>query len=128
VRYAPGGGLAKFLGWFSIGLGLTEILAHRPLAKAIGVDDHPALMPLLGVREIASGIGILADPDGRPTAGMWSRVVGDAMDLNLLGAAMVKSNGSRDRVALATAAVVGVTVLDVLASLQLGAASALEPY
>ncbi len=71
MQYAPGIGLARFLGWFSIGLGLTELLCHRPLSRMIGVDNHPTLMPLLGMREIASGIGILAE--GRPTEAVWSR-------------------------------------------------------
>src|SRR4051794_8093863 len=75
--YAPGNSLARGLGWFSIALGLTEIVAHDHLSQAIGVDDHPLLLPLLGVREVMSGIGILAEK--RPTEWMWSRVCGDAM-------------------------------------------------
>ena len=32
TRYVPGNSLARFLGYFSIGLGLAEILAPRALA------------------------------------------------------------------------------------------------
>ncbi len=32
--------LARFLGWFSIGLGVTEIAAPRRLAKILGVNDR----------------------------------------------------------------------------------------
>jgi len=124
TRYAPGVGLARALGWFSIGLGLTEVFCHRPLAEWIGVRDHPLLLPMLGVREIISGVDILFE--GRPTIGLWSRVAGDAMDLALLGAALTSDNTDRKRVSTAMAAVAGVTALDLLGSLQLSAAAALE--
>ena len=78
--------LARGLGWFSIGLGITEIVAPRRLSKLIGIDEHPVLMRMLGVREALSGVGILVQE--RPAASLWSRVAGDGMDLALLGAAM----------------------------------------
>lgn len=124
MQYAPGISLARCLGWFSIGLGLAEVLCHRPLSRMIGVHDHPTLMPLLGMREIASGVGILAE--GRPTEWLWSRVVGDMVDLGLLGAALASSNGNRGRVAAATAMVAGVTALDTICCTQLTTAAALE--
>src|SRR5947209_1586526 len=72
--------LARGLGWFGIGLGLAEVLAPRGLAKFIGLrKDHTLLLRLFGLREIASGVAILAQR--RPTEGVWSRVVGDALDL-----------------------------------------------
>ena len=112
--------LSRALGWFSIGLGLTELLAPRDLAKVIGVRAAPenqTLLRLLGLREIASGIAILTQT--RPLAPMLSRVGGDAMDLALLGAALNDEESDRARVMAATAAVVGVTVLDALCSQQL---------
>jgi uncharacterized membrane protein len=122
--------IARGLGWFSIGLGLAEIAAPRGLAKLIGVrGDHSDLLRLLGIREIASGIGILAERrPARPLAAwMWSRVGGDAMDLALLGAALKSRRSSQGKVVAATAAVAGVTALDLICSLQLsrrdGAAS-----
>ena len=124
MRYAPGLGLARFLGWFGIGLGLAEVFAHRRLAECIGVKDNPTLFRVLGVREIVSGIGILCQ--GRPTEGLWSRVAGDAMDLAFLGAALMSDDTDRNRAALATAAVAGVTLLDVMCSAQMSAAAAME--
>lgn len=112
----PDDGLAQFLGWFSVGLGLTEIFCHRGLARMIGVNDHPVLFPLLGLRELAAGVGILTER--RPAGWLWSRVAGDAMDLALLGAALGSSDTDKERVAVATAAVAGVTALDVLCSKQ----------
>jgi uncharacterized membrane protein len=105
--------LAKALGWFSIGLGLTELAMPRQLGRAIGVGEQPTLLPLLGLREIASGIGILTRSD--PTNGVRARVAGDLLDLALLGSAFASTRSREDRVAAATAtaAVLGVTALDV---------------
>jgi uncharacterized membrane protein len=109
--------LARGLGWFSIGLGLTEVLAPRFLARVIGVHPRPALFFFLGLREIASGLGILTRR--RPAEWLWSRVAGDVMDLALLGAAVKTNGNSHGRVALATTAVLGVAALDLACSQQM---------
>jgi uncharacterized membrane protein len=113
---------ADALGWFSIGLGLAELLVPRRLGRVTGVGEHPVLLPLLGLREIASGVGILVSRD--QTLPVRSRVVGDVLDLALLGSALVTTRGERGergRIVAATAAVAGVTALDVLCSRQLAA-------
>jgi len=107
-------GMAKALGWFSIGLGLAELAAPRQVSRFIGVQERPTLLRVLGIREIASGLGILIQ--GRPTPWLWSRVAGDALDLTLLGFALSSSESDRTRVGVATAAVVGVTALDIISS------------
>jgi uncharacterized membrane protein len=109
--------LARGLGWFSIGLGLAAFLAPRGVARLIGVKGHRGLIRLVGLREITSGIGIL----GLRTPSRWvkSRVGGDAMDLAFLGSAMVGNGNNRTKVAAATAAVAGITALDVMCSKQL---------
>lgn len=81
----------------------------------LGLRDHKTLTRLMGLREIAAGIGILARR--RPTGWVWGRVAGDAIDLMLLGAAAISSN-KRGRVAAAAAAVAGVTTLDLASGLQ----------
>jgi uncharacterized membrane protein len=109
--------LARGLGWFSIGLGLTEVLVPRLVARVIGVQPHPALFCFLGVREIASGVGILTRR--KPAEWLWSRVAGDIVDLALLGAAMTGARNGHGRLLLATAAVAGVTTLDLACSQQI---------
>jgi uncharacterized membrane protein len=111
--------IARGLGWFSIGLGVAEIVAPRSLAKLIGVrGDYSGLLRMMGAREITSGIGLLT---GRqPNANwMWSRVGGDAIDLALLGAAFKLKRSNRNKLAIATAAVAGVTALDAICSQRL---------
>jgi uncharacterized membrane protein len=109
--------LANGLGWFSIGLGLAQIFSPGGVARLIGVNDdakNRRLMRAIGMREIATGVGILAKP--RPAGWVRARVGGDMMDLTLLGAALRSDDSEKNRVALATAAVLGLTALDVLCS------------
>jgi uncharacterized membrane protein len=113
--------LAGGLGWFSIGLGLAQVAAPGAVARLIGVpgdDKTRSLMRGLGLREMTAGVGILTRP--APAGWLWARVAGDAMDLALLGAALSSNKARWGRVAAATAAVVGVTALDLLSAVQLG--------
>ncbi|MBV9928822.1 MAG: SRPBCC family protein [Acidobacteria bacterium] len=112
--------LARGLGWFSIGLGLAELLAPRGVAKVAGMRGNTALIRLFGLREIASGIAIFAG-GRRPAGPVWSRVVGDALDLACLGAAYATPENDKARLTFATANVLAVTALDVLCAQQLSA-------
>lgn len=99
--------LAKFLGWFSIGLGTAQVAAPRTLSKLIGASDDgiaPIVMRAFGVRELAQGVGILTRP--RPTVWVWSRVAGDAVDLGLLGLVAATSRKARTAFAIANVAMV----------------------
>ena len=110
--------LAKGLGWFSVGLGLTELLAPRAIASITGVSNkHTGLIRLYGLRELAAGIGIFAQKN--PREAMWSRVAGDAVDLISLGVACTAPDAKRGRVTFATANVLAVTALDVICAMQL---------
>jgi len=111
--------LARALGWFSVGLGLAELVAPRRFARSIGVEEeHTGLVRSIGLRELTSGIGILSN-DGRSPGWMWSRIGGDAIDLALLGAALGSARKDRAKVLRAAAAVAGVAFVDVLCSGQL---------
>ena len=110
--------LAQALGWFSVGLGLAELLAPRAMSQTIGMEDErPTLLRAYGARELAAGIGILGARRS-PSGWLWARVVGDAMDLATLASAALSPRNRRGRIALAAAAVAGVTALDVLSSTQ----------
>lgn len=125
TRYAPGIGTARFLGWFGIGLGLVEVLAPRAFARTIGSKQPTALIQAFGVREIVSGLGILASP--QPAGWVWSRAAGDALDLAALGADLAHATPSdRQRVLTAIAAVAGVTLMDVAVAAGLSTAAAGE--
>lgn len=119
-KYVDEEQLARGLGWFSLGLGLAELLAPRGVAKVAGISGNTALIRLFGLREIASGIAIFTQGK-RPAGALWSRVVGDVLDLACLGAAFASPDSSKGRVALATVNVMAVTALDVLCAQQLSA-------
>lgn len=109
--------LARALGWFSIGLGVPQLLAPGQVNRLIGVDDNPGnrrIMRAVGLRELGGAAGILDRP--RPAGFLFARVAGDAMDLLLLQAAFRSKGNDRRRVAGAVVAVAGVAVLDVIAS------------
>ena len=109
--------VARGLGWFSIALGAAELLFARPLCRALGMKGHEGLLRTYGLREIATGVGLLAARDKAPW--VWGRVAGDALDLATLGAA-TPDNRQKANLAIAYGAVLGATMLDV------GTARALE--
>jgi hypothetical protein len=103
--------VAHALGWFSLGLGLAEVLAGRQLGRSLGMEGRTGLIRAFGLREIATGLGILSQQ--RPTAWVWGRVAGDALDLAVLGSACTEDNPERQNVLAAIGAVAGVTAADV---------------
>jgi uncharacterized membrane protein len=114
--------LANGLGWFSIGLGVAEVVAPGKVAGLIGAPNRNRTRKVLrtyGFREIAAGVGILSNR--RPAGWVWGRVGGDLMDLASLGSAMNSRGANRTRLMTATAAVLGVTALDVVCGQQLTA-------
>ncbi|MBV1799799.1 cyclase dehydrase [Siccirubricoccus sp. G192] len=110
--------LARGLGWFSIALGATELLASRGLTRALGMEGNERLVASYGLREIATGAGILASEN--PAPWIWGRVGGDVLDLGTLATALDGRNPRQENAGLAFAAVLGVTVLDVICARALG--------
>ncbi|HLH51504.1 MAG TPA: cyclase dehydrase [Roseiarcus sp.] len=117
--------LAKGLGWFSLGLGLAELFGSRRLCRAIGLEGREPLIRAYGVREAATGMAILMSHD--PTPWIWGRVGGDALDLATLATGFKSSNGQAGALGVATAAVAGVTVLDLMCAQSLTADKRLPP-
>jgi uncharacterized membrane protein len=112
--------LARALGWFSLCLGLVQIVAPRKVAQMVGIPgdaDERKVMRAVGLREIANGLGILTQ--AKPTPWLWARVGGDAMDLALLSSAMTSPRAEKSRVAAATAAVLGIAAADTLVSTRI---------
>lgn len=114
--------LARGLGWFSVGLGLTELLFPKVIAGISGVSkERTGLIRLYGLRELASGIAIFSQKN--PEQAVWSRVAGDAIDLASLGAAYMSPDSNKGRLTFATLNVLGVTALDVMCAKQLSTAN-----
>jgi uncharacterized membrane protein len=112
--------LARALGWFSIGLGVAELLAPRKIEKAIGVrKNHTGITRGFGLRELTAGIGLLTADEKKLSPWMWSRVAGDVLDLASLRNGYSSERNNKNKLTFATAAVLGVTVADIICSLQL---------
>jgi hypothetical protein len=94
--------LACALGFFSIGLGVAEIVAPRLFARAADARVSDGVIRLCGAREIANGVGILLAWKRGPW--LWARVAGDAIDI------------AATRRPAALAALAGVTALDIAAA------------
>ena len=109
--------VARGLGWFSIGLGLAEVLAPRALTRGLGMEGHEQIVRAYGVREIATGIGILSS--NHPAPWIWGRVGGDALDIATLASGLQQDNPKKENVELALVAVAGVTALDVVCGASL---------
>jgi uncharacterized membrane protein len=109
--------IARGLGWFSVGIGLAQILAPRAVCRIAGLPQVPAFTRLCGIRELVCGIGILTQRD--PTPWLKARIAGDAMDFACLVAAAPVSGSRGARLTVAAAAVAGVTVVDVYCSREL---------
>ena len=112
------GKLAQQLGWFSIALGVAELMAARQLTRALGMRGQERLVRVYGAREIAKGIGILTSSN--PAPWLWGRVAGDALDLGTMAVAY-RDSDKRTALTLAMANVAAVTALDLLAAQQLSA-------
>jgi hypothetical protein len=105
--------LARALGWFSIGLGIAELVGARHITRLLGIEGSEGLIRAFGAREIGAGIVSLSVDKH---VGLWSRVAGDALDLAALAAARRPGNPKRHNVDSALAMVAGITLLDILAA------------
>jgi hypothetical protein len=111
-KYVSTANLAHGLGIFSIALGVAKVVMPKAVARWMGLGkNHLNLVPLLGAREIAQGIGVLQQT--KPTESIWFRVAGDAMDLAVLQQAAQDPTSNPARLGAAAVMVLGVTALDI---------------
>ena len=116
------GPLPRALGLFSLGLGAAQLLVPGRFVRGAGLEPGPetcSAMRGVGLRELAVAPGLLLRRS--PRAETWARVAGDVMDLlMLLGALDAGRGGDRERVRTTTAALGGLTLLDVVAARRTG--------
>ena len=116
--------LAYALGWFSIGLGVIELVAPGRLARMLGLEGKESLIRAYGARELASAVPTLSVD--KPV-GLASRIAGDVLDLGTLASALHRDNPKRSNVAVAMVLVVGITLLDLVAFAGVKTAHRREP-
>ena len=113
--------VARALGWFSLGLGLTELVAPGMITRAIGLDGRTGLVRAYGAREIGAGIASLSVDR---SLGLWSRVAGDALDIATVTTALRRDNPKRGAAGLALAMLAGVMLVDLVAAQSVAAVHA----
>jgi hypothetical protein len=109
--------LTTSLGVASLTLGFSELLAPRGVARLAGIAPAQRSqlgIRLLGLRECGHGAAILL---GSPRL-VWTRVVGDALDVALLARALTASGADRRRGAVAMGALAVIGAADVWAAKQ----------
>jgi len=105
------------IAWFSIMLGVTQIVAPDVLARLIGVRPSAntrTIMRAIGARAVATGFGLLSHTKSTPW--LWTRFAGDVVDLSMLGTGIGRRADDRQRAARAALAVGGVAALDFYAA------------
>jgi len=101
----------------SLVLGAGGSFMPGAVARLSGLETHERLLPLVGLRELAAGVGLLTSRN--PTPWLWSRVVGDGMDLAVILASLMNRGNPRKLSAAITMAVVAaITAVDARESLQ----------
>lgn len=106
---------AQALGVASLGLGASELLATDGVARVSGVRPTPRTRRVirgLGARECGHGAAILA---GGPRL-VWTRVLGDVLDVALLIKGLRTRGADRRRGALALGFLAVIGAADVYAA------------
>lgn len=109
----PADRAGRMLGWFSLGLGITQLLAPKLLTRWLGVEGREGFVRAMGAREIGHGVLCLSVNDG---TGAWSRVGGDMLDLAALASVYRDDNPKKANVALAMGVVAGTALADLAAA------------
>ena len=108
--------IARGLGWFSLGLGIPQVLMPGRVNRLAGLDNtlfRRQVMRMMGLREITAGVGIFGSQP-KPAEWLWARTAGDVVDLLLLTSAFKNPANRKGRLMFATANVLGVTAVDVM--------------
>src|SRR3954453_10449526 len=104
--------VARGLGYFSIALGVAELVGPGAICRAAGIRGLEPVVRGYGAREIATGVAILASHNPEPW--IWARVAGDLADLATVATGLIQSNGKANNTVAALAALAGVTVVDMV--------------
>ena len=107
----------RMLGWFSIGLGMTQLFAPKLLTRWLGVEGREGFVRAMGAREIGHGMLCLST---ETHAGAWSRVGGDMLDLAALASAHRVDNPKKTNVAIAMGVVAGCALADLAVAQSIG--------
>ena len=102
-------GLARGLGWISIGIGLAAVAAPVPVMNVFGIGERPKLGRFLGARDLVLGAGLLRGED--KAAWVRARGVADALDAARILGGAASGAFRRDRAPIGLAMAAGFSAL-----------------
>lgn len=108
----PADRLTRYLGWFSLALGVVELAAPGAITRLVGLQGKEGIVRAYGARELAAAVPTLSMDK---KVGLASRIAGDVVDIATLMPALGRGNPQRGNALLALAAVGAVTALDCIA-------------
>jgi hypothetical protein len=94
--------MAQGVGWLSIGVGLVALVIPPRLGGLVGYVQKPALVRLVGVRDLCIGAGLLRPGNGRRW--LWARAASDGLDTMIIAANLLRGSTSRGRAMVGMAA------------------------
>lgn len=112
--------LARPLGWLSVVLGLSSLVAPTAMARGIGLrptEGTGTLLRAVGAQELLVSWGLLRRR--RPAGWQWTRVIGDLTHVAMLNNALASRDSDARRIRRVMAAVAAIAGVDVLAGVRL---------
>jgi uncharacterized membrane protein len=113
-------GVARALGWLSLGLGAAALGRPSRISRLCGIDDSRSaqtVLRIVGLREVGHAAALLIPR--RAGWAAWTRVAGDLVDLAACGTALQRRCGPRRRrVAATTWAVAAITAVDLATAVR----------
>src|SRR5690349_13122050 len=101
--------IAAGLGWFSVGMGVAEIVAPGAVSKLIGVKRKSSDTRWRGVRKLAAGIGLMQAPQSG--MGLLTRAGANVLELSRMRSRSRRRGSNSGRAAIGLAALAGVAAI-----------------
>jgi len=101
----------RVLGFGSLALGLYAVIAPRRFADLVGMASKPEAVAAFGARELGAGAALLSPV--KPSPFLWTRVIGDMMDLGGLVTVYREPRSEQRSLLLAMLGVAAITAIDV---------------
>ena len=116
--------LVNGLGWFSLGLGSTQLIAPGALNRLIGAPDDPHSrfwQRVVGVQELSAATGIL----GRRQlpAWLWGRTAGDVLHMTMVARTYGRPGARPVRLTATLVSLAGTLAADAYASARISSKS-----
>ena len=108
--------MARAVGWLSIGVGLVALMVPPRIGGLVGYVETPALLRLVGARDLCIGAGLLRP--GHERRWLWARAASDGLDATIIAANLLRGSTSRGRVMVGMAVSLSASLFALLLARQ----------